>query len=145
MKYVNKTVLIVDDEPGIHELLKIYLSRMNGITVASAFSGEEGVRMYMDLWKKGKKPQLVTMDLNLSNNNDVNSLNIHKKPIRAKMDGVQTTQKILKKDKTAVIWGYTAWYGTEWAEKLGKTGAKKVVDRSVSFKRFSKMIQDYLK
>jgi DNA-binding NarL/FixJ family response regulator len=142
---VNKTVLIVDDEPGIHELLKIYLSRMNSVSVASAYSGEEGVKMYMDLWDKGKKPQLVTMDLNLSNNTDVLSLNLHKKTCRTKMDGVQATQEILKKDPSAVIWGYTAWYGTEWAEKLGKTGAKKVVDRSVSFKRFSKMIHKYLK
>ena len=142
---MNKTVLIIDDEPGIHELLKIYLSRMNGVTVASAFSGEEGVKMYMNLWDKGKKPQLVTMDLNLSNNTDIHSLDIHKKTRGANIDGVQATHEILKRDPTAVIWGYTAWYGTEWAEKLGKTGAKKVVDRSVSFKRFSDMIHKFLK
>jgi len=105
-------VLIVDDEPDIHEILTVYLSRKD-IEVENALTGEEGVKMYRKMFEEGRAPDLVIMDLNLSGENP-----------------------------DAVIWGYTAWSDTEWAERLRKAGAKKVVKRLVSFREFAEMVAE---
>ncbi|MBC7081334.1 MAG: response regulator [Thermoplasmatales archaeon] len=133
---MNK-ILIVDDEPDIHELLKIYLERIKDVEIISAFSGEEGVKIYEELFRKGEKPSLVIMDLNLSGKNEIELDEI-------KMDGIRATQRILKIDPDAIIWGYTAWFGTKWAEELRRVGAKIIFGRTTPFKEFSKMVERFL-
>ncbi|MEM2935399.1 MAG: response regulator, partial [Candidatus Thermoplasmatota archaeon] len=122
---MNK-ILIVDDEPDIHEILKNYLSRIKDVEIISAFSGEEGIRKYEELFRKGDKPSLVIMDLNLSGKNEIEI-------DKVKMDGIRATEKILEIDPEAVIWGYTAWFGTKWAEELKRVGAKIIFGRTTPF------------
>ncbi len=133
---MNK-ILIVDDEADIHEILRNYLERIKDIEVISAFSGEEGIRLYEELFKKGEKPVLVIMDLNLSGKNEIDIDEI-------KMDGIRATQKILEVDPEAVIWGYTAWFGTKWAEELKRVGVKIIFGRTTPFKEFTKMVEKFI-
>ena len=141
----KKRILIIDDEKDIQHLLKTYLERNNNIEVISAYSGEKGVAIYKKLFDKKEDPVLLIMDLNLSDGeSNLTDINLHIDGKDKKMDGVRTTQKILKINPKAVIWGYTAWFGTHWSDKLKKSGAKKVVDRIVPFKEFSQMINAFL-
>ncbi|MEM1514203.1 MAG: response regulator [Candidatus Thermoplasmatota archaeon] len=133
---MNK-ILIVDDEPDIHEILKNYLSRIKDVEIISAFSGEEGIRKYEELFRKGDRPSLVIMDLNLSGKNEIEIDKI-------KMDGIRATEKILEIDPEAVIWGYTAWFGTKWAEELKRVGAKIIFGRTTPFKEFAKMVEKFI-
>ena len=120
-------MLVVEDEEPIQELIKEYLSPLK-IEIRQAFSGEEGVETYKEMLKKGEKPDIVIMDLKLP-----------------RMDGVEATKKILKEDKNALVYGFTAYFGTEWAKELEKAGAKGVIARPVGFDGFRDIIADILK
>ena len=56
---MNERILIVDDEPSIHEVVRAYLER-EGFIVYSASDGREGLDLAMS-----KRPQLVVLDLML--------------------------------------------------------------------------------
>jgi len=136
---VNKIILVVDDEPMVNELLEINLRRMKTpVEIYNALTGEEGIEMYRKLMEEGKKPDLVIMDLNLSGEDNMTAIENHMKGT-GKLDGVRTTEKILKIDPQARIWGYTAWFGTEWSKKLEKY-TKKIIGRTTPFHEFSKMV-----
>jgi len=137
-------VLIVDDEPDIHELLKPYLKKIEGVEIISAYSGEDAIKIYKESMYKNERIALVIMDLNLSGKDDMSIIELHKEGIDEKMDGVRTAKKILKIDENATIWGYTAWFDTDWSERLLNAGAKKVVERTVPFKEFADMIKEFL-
>ncbi len=122
-------LLIVEDEKEMQELMKKYLTRESiKIDVYSAYYGIEGVQKYKELMEKGKKPDLVIMDLKLPD-----------------IDGVETTKKIIEMDKNANIYGFTAFFGTDWAEKLIEAGAKKVIPRYAGFDGFVKEIKEFFK
>ncbi|KAA0003770.1 MAG: hypothetical protein DRN33_03495 [Thermoplasmata archaeon] len=136
---MNKIILVVDDEPMVHELLEINLGRIKTpVEIHNALTGEEGVELYKKLLAEGKKPDLVIMDLNLSGEDNMMAIENHMKGT-GKLDGVRTTEKILKIDPEARIWGYTAWFDTEWSEKL-KEYTDKVVGRITPFHEFSQMV-----
>jgi len=134
-------VLIVDDEPDIHEILTVYLSRKD-IEVENALTGEEGVKMYRKMFEEGRAPDLIIMDLNLSGERGMEGIDLHREGKGGRIDGVKATEQILEINPDAVIWGYTAWSDTEWAERLRKAGAKKVVKRLVSFREFAEMVAE---
>ncbi len=141
---LSDKILIVDDEPDVHDLLKAYLGRIEGVDILSAYSGEEGVKLYKELHEKGETPALVIMDLNLSGKEDIELIDLHKDGMDEKLDGVRATEQILKIDPKANIWGYTAWFDTDWAEKLKEAGVKKIVERPVSFQKFVDMVRKFL-
>lgn len=143
---IKKIVLVVDDEPDIQVILSSYLSRIDGVTVVKALSGEEGVACYNRLRKENGTPILVVMDLNLSGDNvDSDTIEKHRDGATSRMDGVRAAEEILHIDSQAVIWGYTAWAGTTWSARLTEAGAEKVVDRIVPFKEFAQMVGDFIK
>lgn len=53
----NKTILVVDDDPGIVTLVETMLKR-DGYTTIAAFSGEEALQQY-----EINKPHLILLDL----------------------------------------------------------------------------------
>jgi len=139
----KKVILIVDDEPMIHDLLEIHLRRMKTpFEIYHALTGEEAIEKYEMLMRENKKPDLVVMDLNLSGRDEMEVIEAHMEGLTGKIDGVRTTQRILKIDPEARIWGYTAWFGTKWSEKL-KEYVKKVVERTVPFHEFAKMVDAF--
>jgi two-component system response regulator/two-component system chemotaxis response regulator CheY len=141
---LSDKILIVDDEPDVHDLLKAYLGRIEDVEILSAYSGEEGVKMYKELYEKGETPALVIMDLNLSGKEDIELIDLHKDGMDEKLDGVRATEQILKIDSKANIWGYTAWFDTDWAEKLKEAGVERIVERPVSFQKFVDMVRKFL-
>jgi len=118
----EKVVLVVDDEPEIQELIKTYLPSAR-FEVYSAYSGKEGIEKYEDLMERGKKPDLVIMDLNLSGSKKIED--IVKQMNGEEMDGVKTTQKIINIDPDANIIGFTAFADLEWGQKLKEIGQKR--------------------
>jgi len=120
------SMLVVEDEEAIQDLIKEYLSPLK-IKIYQAFSGEEGVEIYKRLMEKGEKPTIVIMDLNLPG-----------------IDGVEATRRIMEIDPDAVIYGFTAYFGTEWAKELEEAGAKGVIARPVGFEGFREIIKDVI-
>lgn len=120
------SMLVVEDEEPIQELIKEYLTPLK-IEIYQAFSGEEGVEKYRELMKKGNKPDLVIMDLKLPG-----------------MDGVEATKRILSMDPEARVYGFTAYFGTEWAKELERAGAKGVIARPVGFEGFRDIVKEIL-
>jgi len=140
----KKVVLVIENDEEIQYLIEQYLANaVKNIEIHKAFSGEEGVKKYMDLWDKGKKPDVVIMDLNLYGGEDMNFLKKHMEGI-GKMDGVKTAEKIIKIDKNAYIIGFTAYADLEWGKKLRKAGAKEIIGRYVGFDKFAKRIKEIL-
>ncbi len=70
------TILVVDDEPNITQLLKLYLSR-SGFQVETAASGEEALRKTRAL-----RPDLIVLDLKLP---DIDGLEVCRR-VRAEGD-----------------------------------------------------------
>jgi len=119
-------MLVVEDEEPIQELIKEYLAPLK-IEIHQAFSGEEGVEKYRELIKKGKKPDIVIMDLKLPG-----------------IDGVEATKKIMAMDPEANVYGFTAYFGTEWAKELERVGAKGIIARPVGFNGFREIVEEIL-
>ena len=117
-------MLVIEDEEPIQELIKEYLAPLK-IEIYQAYSGEEGVEKYKELMEKGKRPDLVIMDLKLPG-----------------IDGVEATKRILKIDPKARVYGFTAYFGTSWAKELEKAGAKGVIARPVGFDGFRDIVKD---
>ena len=120
------TILVIEDDEFIQDLIRRYLSNLN-VEIYFASDGIEGVKIYNELMEKGKKPDIVIMDIGL--------------PFK---DGIEATREILQIDGDAVIYGFTAFYGTEKARKLLEEGAKAVIPRSVGFEKFREIIREAL-
>ncbi|MBC7128217.1 MAG: response regulator [Thermoplasmatales archaeon] len=120
-------MLVIEDEEPIQELIKEYLAPLK-LEIHQAFSGEEGVEKYRELFENKKRPDIVIMDLKLPG-----------------IDGVETTKRILKIDSEANVYGFTAYFGTEWAKELEKAGAKGIIARPVGFDGFREIIKELLK
>jgi len=119
-------VLVVEDEEPIQELIKEYLSPLE-LEVYQALTGEEGVTLYRELLDKGRCPDVVVMDLKLPG-----------------IDGVETTRRIMKLDSKANVYGFTAYFGTEWSKELKDAGAKGVIARPVGFEGFRDIVRRIL-
>ena len=123
---MNKKILVIDDEEAIQELIQIYLSELD-VKIYPALTGEEGLEKYAELMKEGNAPDLVIMNLKLPG-----------------MDGVETTKRIMEMDPSALIYGFTASFNTEWAEELKEAGAKDVIPRIVGFTAFREIVKKIL-
>jgi len=123
---VSNRILVVDDEEAIQELIQIYLSELD-VEIYSALTGEEGLEKYKELMNEGNAPDLVIMNLKLPG-----------------MDGVETTKRIMKMDPSALIYGFTASFDTNWAEELKQAGAKDVIPKIVGFADFREIVKKIL-
>jgi CheY-like chemotaxis protein len=126
-------VLVVDDEDTMQDLIRRNLSLLDlPVKVHMALTGEEGVDMYKDLMDRGLTPDLVIMDLNLTQWGE------------GEIDGVEATRRILDTDPQARIYGYTAWFATRWAKELEEAGAEEVIERTTLPSDFRKIVADIL-
>lgn len=129
----SRIILVVDDEETMQQLIKRNLQKLDiSLIIYSATSGEEGVKKYKELFDKGTKPDMVIMDLNLTQWGS------------GTIDGVETTRQIIQIDNKAVIYGYTAWFATAWAKKLKDVGAKDVIERTKLPSEFREIIKNII-
>jgi CheY-like chemotaxis protein len=119
----QSVILVVEDDEFIQDLIERYLSPLD-VELYFARNGLDGVKTYVNLLERGKRPEIVIMDINL--------------PVK---DGIETTRDIVTIDPDAVIYGFTAFYNTEKAQKLREAGAQKIIPRSVGFARFKSIIE----
>jgi len=121
-------VLIIDDEADLIDILSTRLQRIPEIDdVVTAISGEDGVEAYEKLLAAGEPPVLVVMDLKLPG-----------------IDGVEATRRIIEMDPDATVFGFTAYYGTEWARQLTEAGASRVFSRATALKEFVTQVKRFL-
>ncbi len=76
----DKTILVVDDEKSIVELVKLYLGN-EGFTIETAFNGREGLRKFTEI-----KPDMVILDLMLP-----------------EIDGYEVCRQIRRENSTPII------------------------------------------
>ncbi len=127
----KKVILVVDDDPDIQDLINKYLSEL-GIEIHPAFTGEEGIKKYKELMEGDKKPDIVVMDLNLTEFG------------KGKIDGVETTRRIIQMDPHAIIYVFTAYFNTKWSKGLEETGVKGLIARPVGFSSFKEIMKKIL-
>lgn len=60
------------------------------------------------------------------------------------IDGVETTRRIIAMDAKANVYGFTAYFGTDWSNELKDAGAKGVIARPVGFEGFRDIIKRIL-
>ncbi|MHA2069082.1 MAG: response regulator transcription factor [Candidatus Thorarchaeota archaeon] len=104
---VTTTILIVDDEPGIVEVMTEYLRRyIDDLEVISALDGEAALEKISQLKKEGRLPQLTLMDL--------------KMPV---MDGISCTEKLTEQgvENVHIL---TAYVDRDLISKAVSAGAK---------------------
>ena len=71
-------ILIVDDEPAIHEVMLVYLKRfLDDFELLIASSGQEAIQKTTKMLDDGKPPDIVLMDMKMPS-----------------MDGIECTQKL---------------------------------------------------
>lgn len=127
----KKTILVVDDDSAIQDLISKYLSVLD-VEIHQALTGEEGIEKYKELMEKDKKPDIVVMDLNLTQFG------------KGEIDGVETTKRIIQIDPSAVVYGFTAFFDTKWSRNLAKAGAKGVIARPIGVNGFQEIVKKIL-
>ncbi|NDV28381.1 response regulator [Desulfovibrio sp. JC010] len=119
-----KTILIVDDDPKMLELLKHYL-RKEEVNVLTAADGEEGLSVF-----DGKAVDLVIIDIFMPN-----------------MDGIQTILEMKQKQPEAsilVISGGGEFTGLEYLKQAKALGAKEALVKPFSQDDFLTTVRSML-
>ncbi len=119
-----KTVLIVDDDPKMLDLLKHYL-RDEQVNVLSAQDGEEGIELF-----DANPIDLVIIDIFMPN-----------------MDGIQTIMEVKQKNpssKILVISGGGEFTGLEYLKQAKALGAAEALVKPFTQQDFLSTIQNML-
>ncbi len=120
-------ILVVEDDKDIQVLIQRYLAELDA-ALHFADTGEEAVKKYEELMENGKIPDMVVMDLDLPPG----------------IDGVEATKRIMKIDRKANVYGFTAYFDTEWATELRDAGAKGVMGRPIGMAGFRDKVKEIL-
>jgi CheY-like chemotaxis protein len=116
---IMKSVMIVDDETAMREVLKIML---RGYKVIEASNGREAIELY-----KKEMPDIVLMDIIM--------------PI---MGGIETIKEIKKINPKAKIVAITA-YASSKGEKAIEAGVDYILRKPFSRKEVIKVIEEMTK
>lgn len=121
-------ILVVDDEPAIHEVMMVYLKRfLDDFELLSASSGEEALNKASHAMELGQKLDIVLMDLKMP-----------------KMNGLECTQKLAEIGVNNVHL-LTAYFNPEAVQQAADAGARGVIRKSDGFKSVAKKVADMIR
>ncbi|MHA1964128.1 MAG: response regulator transcription factor [Candidatus Thorarchaeota archaeon] len=121
-------ILIVDDEPAIHEVMLVYLKRfLDDFKLLIASSGQEAIEKATKLLDDGEPPDIVLMDLKMP-----------------AMDGIECTRK-LSEIGVKNIHLLTAYFDPDAAKQAAEVGAKGVMRKSEGFMSVARKVADMIR
>ncbi|BDU49628.1 response regulator [Haliovirga abyssi] len=115
-------ILIVDDSPLIHKMIKKGLLPLGFEVVGDAKNGKEGVELYKKL-----NPDLVTMDVTM--------------PI---MDGVAASEEIMKINPNANILMLSAMGDNDIKKQAEEKGVRNFITKPFKKENLAKSVMDTL-
>lgn len=118
---MNKTILIVDDEPTIRWILRVTLEGRD-FNVLEASSGEEGVSV-----AKQVKPDLIIMDYKMPD-----------------MNGWTATEKIKLLYPDIIVIGHTGYANDQNVAEGMKAGCTTILHKPVDLDEWEQTISKYL-
>ena len=121
-------ILLVDDEPAIHEVMLVYLKRfLDDFELLVASTGQEAIEKASKLIGSGHAPDIVLMDMKMP-----------------AMDGIECTQK-LTKIGVKNIHLLTAYFDPAAAKQAADVGAKGVMRKSEGFMSVARKVADMIR
>jgi CheY-like chemotaxis protein len=121
-------ILIVDDEPQIHEVMDTYLRRfLDDFEIISASNGQEAVTKAETCIQQGHPPDFVLMDMKMP-----------------EMDGLECTRTLTSLG-VSNIHLLTAYFDTESMKQAVEVGAKGVLKKSEGFALIAKKVADMVR
>lgn len=121
-------ILVVDDEPAIHEVLHVYLRRfLDDFVLLVASNGQEAIDKVSQMLSGGQSLDIVLMDMKMPS-----------------MDGIECTQKLLELG-VKNIHLLTAYFDPEAAKQAALVGAKSVMKKSEGFVSVARKVADMIR
>ncbi|MFW9806111.1 MAG: response regulator transcription factor [Candidatus Thorarchaeota archaeon] len=121
-------ILLVDDEPAIHEVMNVYLKRfLDDFELLMANTGDEAIEHANKLIRDGTPPDIVLMDM--------------KMPI---MDGIECTKKLIELG-IRNIHLLTAYFDPIAVKQAAEIGARGVMKKSEGFAIVARKVADMIR
>ncbi len=121
-------ILIVDDEPAIHEVMLVYLKRfLDDFELLVASSGQEAIEKVSRMLSDNLPPDLVLLDMKMPS-----------------MDGIECTQK-LSEIGFKNVYLLTAYFDPASAKQAAEVGAKGVMRKSEGFASVARKVADLIR
>ncbi len=118
-------ILLVDDEPDIHQILEVALQRRDSAhRLEHAYDGAEALQAYRRL-QRDDEPCLVLMDIKMPG-----------------MDGIEATRRLVDLDPDAFIYIFTAYAHTDFADAAMNAGARGLIQKSDDIREMLASIRD---
>ena len=121
-------ILIVDDEPAIHEVMDSYLRKfLDDYELITALTGSQAVEEVKVSIEQGHPPDFVLMDLKMP-----------------EMNGLECT-KVLTEMGIKNIHLLTAYFNNESMKQAVEVGAKGVLKKSEGFASIARKVADMVR
>lgn len=120
----KKTVLIVDDDQTLIDVLEISFNVLHNINIEKAYNGEESIVKAEELI-----PDLIIMDYKMPG-----------------MNGWEAAKRIKANPKTEniPIIGYTAWAGLDDVKKGLSSGIEEIITKPIDLDAWEEKLKKYL-
>ncbi|RDE15028.1 MAG: hypothetical protein C4K48_04955 [Candidatus Thorarchaeota archaeon] len=126
--FVSLRILIVDDEPAIHEVMNAYLRKfLDDFELITASNGQEAIGLARKCIRQGHPPDFVLMDMKMP-----------------EMGGLECTKKLTSMGITNVHL-LTAYFDTDSMRLAAEVGAKGVLKKSEGFASVARKVADMVR